>query len=68
MNCVSVYMQKNSTKDNSKKGDAPAVEVPQHIGRKLKEMYDYIAEQPVPDRFKDLLDQLEKNDKSVQTS
>ncbi|KJV10717.1 hypothetical protein VZ95_03085 [Elstera litoralis] len=31
-----------------------------HIGRKLREYYAEIAAEPVPDRFKALLDQLEK--------
>lgn len=30
-----------------------------HIGRKLREYYAEIAAEPVPDRFKALLDQLE---------
>jgi Anti-sigma factor NepR len=29
------------------------------IGRKLREYYDEVAKQPVPDRFSALLDQLE---------
>jgi hypothetical protein len=31
------------------------------IGDQLRSMYDGLMEQPVPDRFKDLLAQLEKN-------
>jgi anti-sigma factor NepR-like protein len=30
------------------------------IGDQLRAMYDDLMQQPVPDRFKDLLDQLEK--------
>jgi len=30
-----------------------------HIGRKLREFYDSAAREPVPDRFKLLLDRLE---------
>ena len=30
-----------------------------HIGQKLREYYDHLAAEPVPDRFKALLDQLE---------
>ena len=30
-----------------------------HIGRKLREYYDSAAKEPVPDRFRLLLDQLE---------
>ncbi len=48
-------------KHTNKTAGTAEAEVPQHIGRKLREMYDYIAEQPVPDRFKQLLDQLEQS-------
>jgi hypothetical protein len=35
------------------------------IGDQLRAMYDELMQQPVPDRFKELLDQLDKNqDKS----
>jgi hypothetical protein len=30
-----------------------------HIGRMLKAMYDEVAREPVPDRFRELLKQLE---------
>ncbi|MGO4573040.1 NepR family anti-sigma factor [Microvirga sp. 2TAF3] len=33
------------------------------IGDQLRAMYDELMQQPVPDRFKDLLEQLEKSDK-----
>ena len=33
------------------------------LGRKLAVVYSELAEQPVPDRFKDLLDQLMKDSK-----
>jgi hypothetical protein len=33
-----------------------------HIGRKLREFYDSAAREPVPDRFRLLLDQLENGD------
>ena len=32
------------------------------IGDQLRAMYDDLKQQPVPDRFKDLLSKLEKND------
>jgi hypothetical protein len=31
------------------------------IGDQLRAMYDELMQQPVPDRFKELLDQLDKN-------
>jgi len=33
-----------------------------HIGRKLREFYDSAVREPVPDRFRLLLDQLENGD------
>ena len=34
------------------------------IGDQLRAMYDELMQQPVPDRFKDLLDQLDKKNGS----
>jgi hypothetical protein len=34
------------------------------IGDQLRAMYDELMQQPVPDRFKDLLEQLEKSNRS----
>ncbi len=31
-----------------------------HIGRYLRHLYDDVVQQPVPDRFKQLLDELER--------
>ena len=33
-----------------------------HIGKQLKEMYGAMAREPVPDKFKQLLDRLEANE------
>jgi hypothetical protein len=35
-------------------------EVQAHLGRQLRALYDEVAGQPVPDRFRKLLDQLEQ--------
>jgi hypothetical protein len=35
-------------------------ELQAHIGRQLRAVYDEIAQQPVPDRFLQLLDELER--------
>lgn len=35
------------------------------IGDQLRAMYDELMQQPVPDRFRDLLDQLDKNGERV---
>jgi hypothetical protein len=34
------------------------------IGDQLRAMYDELMQQPVPDRFRDLLEQLEKSNRS----
>jgi hypothetical protein len=48
------------------KGDSlPANDM---IGRKLREYYDEVAKEPVPDRFKALLDALESQSAGKKTS
>jgi Anti-sigma factor NepR len=34
-----------------------------HLGKKLKASYEAIVRQPVPDKFKELLDELERREK-----
>jgi len=34
-----------------------------HLGRKLRASYDELVRQPVPDRFRQLLDELERQEK-----
>jgi hypothetical protein len=34
-----------------------------HLGRKLKASYDELVRQPVPDRFRQLLEELERREK-----
>ena len=40
-------------------GDPPVTDVQAYIGRQLRAVYDDIAKQPIPDRFLDLMRQLE---------
>jgi hypothetical protein len=42
-----------------KKGMAPELQA--HIGRHLRAVFDEVAREPVPDRFLQLLKELEKN-------
>jgi hypothetical protein len=37
------------------------------IGDQLRAMYDELVQQPVPDRFRSLLEQLEKKDREAST-
>ena len=41
-------------------------ETRKHIGRMLKATYDEVAHEPVPDKFVDLLKQLEKSESRKQ--
>jgi hypothetical protein len=41
-----------------KPNDPPNVPIDEHIGRQLKAIYDDVLNQPIPDRFLDLLNQL----------
>jgi hypothetical protein len=47
--------------ESGKKNKAPALppDVQVKIGEKLKALYDDVVRQPVPDRFRDLLSQLD---------
>jgi len=37
-----------------------AAQLSEHIGRELRSMFDGVVAEPVPDRFRELLDALEK--------
>lgn len=52
--------------DKTGKKSPPALDplVQSHIGRRLRSMFDEVASQPVPDRFLNLLDQLERSDEA----
>jgi hypothetical protein len=66
--------QNNTTPNKGAKGNAPQsprrrqpkagasvqMQVQDHIGRQLRAVYDDLLSQPVPDRFLELLDQLDK--------
>ena len=49
--------------DKTGKRTAPSLDptIQMHLGRRLRSMFDQVANEPVPDRFRDLLDQLEKS-------
>jgi Anti-sigma factor NepR len=46
-------------------GPAPVVgeDIQKHLGRKLKASYDELVRQPVPDKFRQLLEELERQEK-----
>jgi hypothetical protein len=51
---------------NAKLGTDPKLDSgsQKRIGDQLRAMYDELMQQPVPDRFRDLLDKLDKQDPS----
>ena len=56
-----------SSSTESPESEAPAVKAAKlgpdlqaHIGRQLRSMYDEVLKEPVPDRLRDLLQQLEQ--------
>ena len=51
-------------KPTSDADDAADPRVPSEIGERLKELYESVVEEEIPDRFLDLLDQLDKSKKS----
>jgi Anti-sigma factor NepR len=55
--------------DNNKNNVEPTLEpdLQAHIGKQLRRMYDAMTREPVPERFKLLLDRLEEGE-SVQDS
>ena len=44
----------------AKSGASVQMQVQDHIGRQLRAVYDDLLSQPVPDRFLELLDQLDR--------
>jgi hypothetical protein len=41
-------------------GDVPVFPVHEHIGRQLKAAFEEVVSQPVPDKFRQLLEQLQR--------
>jgi hypothetical protein len=45
--------------DEPKSGEGNPFPVHEHIGRQLKALFDEVTTQPIPDKFRDLLDKLD---------
>jgi len=43
----------------SEDADAAAPDIKGHIGRALKQLYDGVASEPIPERFMDILNRLD---------
>lgn len=55
----------NPTPDGASKGREPAAsrmkpQVQEHIGRQLRAVYDDVLKQPLPDRFRELMEKLDQ--------
>ena len=55
--------KKSENKERRPLDDDSAALVSTAIGQKLKRLYDDVAQEPVPDRFAELLKQLEAQEK-----
>jgi Anti-sigma factor NepR len=52
-------VNKNSKQNDMSAGSSSDNILPDALGKKLRVLYNEVADQPVPDRFLDLLSQLE---------
>ena len=58
------YMAASSRTDRRRSGSASeGNDIQAHIGERLKTLYDDMLKEPVPDRFLELLTQLEKRER-----
>lgn len=58
-------MQADKVREAKDTAGEPPVDqaVRNHLGRKLKQSYDELVRQPVPDKFRRLLEELERQEK-----
>jgi Anti-sigma factor NepR len=58
-------MQTEKENDKDKQQSEPTVDesIQGHLGRKLKAVYDDLVRQPVPEKFHQLLEELERREK-----
>ena len=61
---ATVTPQRSSVRDEPSSEPGLDRQIQGRIGDQLRAMYDELMHQPVPDRFADLLGQLEKSDRS----
>jgi hypothetical protein len=67
-------MDFNAMSDGSRSNEGPVdggfgpldPRVRTHIGRKIKAVYDEVLQEPVPDRFVNLLDELSKKEREAE--
>ncbi len=63
-------MQNEKQNDKATETDGPELvpkmdqSIQDHLGRKLRAVYDEIVSQPVPDKFRKLLEELERREKT----
>ena len=61
---LSGNQKKSNGSATDKADDSADPRIPTEIGERLKELYESVVEEEIPDRFLDLLDQLDKSEKS----
>ena len=54
---------KNTGSDTGPPPSGISQDIQNHLGRKLKASYDELVRRPVPERFRQLLEELEKREK-----
>ncbi|TBW40388.1 hypothetical protein EYW49_04175 [Siculibacillus lacustris] len=52
----------NASRDDDRPTPTLEPKLQAHIGRQLRQLYDQMVSEPVPDRFKSLLEQLESRE------
>lgn len=60
-------MSKEAPKQRQRSNGSPALGTNSEIGRKLKQYYDELVTEEVPDRFADLLRELEASEQKSST-
>ena len=61
---LATVMPQSSTHDETPSEPGLDRQIQTRIGDQLRAMYDDLVHQPVPDRFKDLLDRLDRGESS----
>jgi Anti-sigma factor NepR len=60
---TTMHMESGNGKERPGPEKTIGPDVQDHLGRKLKASYDELVRQPVPDKFRELLEELERREK-----
>lgn len=61
---TAMQSEKQPEKDQPELEPSVDQKIQGHIGRKLRAVYDEMVQQPVPEKFRQLLEELERREKS----